>query len=169
MVAWLFFLGRTRAACSRTITLIGRVRLAARAQLFSTPLTTALGGVNKAYHGAKLGKDDSWPRVYGGPTLIVQISVLFRVQLIESGIPNGFPSLTLCTCSYLTMEAGDTVFFHPLLIHGRCQAAPACSCICLHFLCAASLSVLLVPNPPQQRRKHNEGLSQSHFLSLRFL
>jgi len=38
--------------------------------------------VNKAYHGAKLGKNDSWPRVY------------------------------------LTMEAGDTVFFHPLLIHG---------------------------------------------------
>jgi hypothetical protein len=65
------------------------------------------------------------------------------------------------------MEAGDTVFFHPLLIHGRCSA-----CVQLH-LHAFSLRffrfVLFLLTTLMQWRQHYKGLSQSHFLSLRFL
>lgn len=53
--------------------LIGKVDVAANA-VFLSELTALLGGVNKAYHGAKLGKNDSWPRVYGRPSLFYHTS-----------------------------------------------------------------------------------------------
>ncbi len=68
MVALWSFRDLTRALFSLTTTLIGKVRDNSNSVLQCFALafasTARAGGVNKAYHGAKLGKNDSWPRVY---------------------------------------------------------------------------------------------------------
>ncbi len=69
MVALWSFRDLTRVPFSLTTILIGKVRgksnnsVLQRFALAFAP-TARAGGVNKAYHGAKLGKNDSWPRVY---------------------------------------------------------------------------------------------------------
>ena len=133
--------------------LIGKVRGVSHFAFPAAASTQFAGGVNKAYHGAKLGKNDTWPRVYvrllSHSTVFTALLTFLLARLHRTSLSHVATHTRYCR-RYLSMEAGDTVFFHPLLIHGRyCLFAFVAAFHLFPIICRIFLSTQLLSDPPR--------------------